>query len=247
MLEAGYMSQLMMALAPAAGIGLCPIGALHFERIRGLFLLEPNHIYLHSLIGGRLDLALDRVGPRSEEGSRTSNVAPRTKTGGALVAELRRFLGQQLPDFMVPSSFVLLDALPLTPNGKLARTALPSPEETPPLSGTTGAPRSETERTLATILGGLLQRNTVEIQENLFDLGANSLDMVRFSNKLREVFKREIPVVDLFKYPTIGSLARHLNEEPGALVSSEQIQHQARRQIEATHRQRQLMEQRRDG
>jgi len=103
------------------------------------------------------------------------------------------------------------------------------------------------ERTLATILGDLLQRNTVEIQENLFDLGANSLDMVRFSNKLREVFKREIPVVDLFKYPTIGSLARHLNEEPGALVSSEQIQHQARRQIEATHRQRQLMEQRRDG
>jgi epothilone synthetase B len=248
MLEAGYIGQLMMTSAPAAGIGLCPIGALDFQRTRDLFLLKENHIFLHGLLGGPVDASLPRVAPFPEESSQTSQSTPQSRTGGALIAELRRFLAEKLPEFMVPSSFVLLDTLPLTPNGKLDRKALPSPEETNRrLAKTHVAPQNEMELTLATILGDLLRKDTVGIHENFFDLGANSIDMVRFGNKLREVFKREISVVNFFKYPTIGLLAEYLGQEQVNLLSSAPIQDQARKQIEATNRLRQLMEKRRDG
>jgi acyl carrier protein len=109
---------------------------------------------------------------------------------------------------MVPSAFVLLDALPLTPNGKLDVQALPSPTEIyREPAKTQGAPQTEMGLTLVTILGDLLGTKNVGINENFFDLGANSLHMVRFSNKLKEVLKRDISVVNFFKYPTISSLA----------------------------------------
>jgi epothilone synthetase B len=248
MIEAGCMVQLMMTSAPAARIGLCSVGALDFQEIRDSFHLEENHIYLHSLIGGPVNPDQPRVAPVSAGSSQTSYPAPPAKTNGDLPAELRRFLTEKLPEFMVPSAFVLLEALPLTPNGKLDYAALPSPTETSREPAKTHAgPQTEMELTLATILGDLLGTRTVGIHENFFDLGANSLHMVRFSNKLKEVLKRDISVVNFFKYPSISSLAEYLSQEPVALPSSGQIQQQARKQIEAARKQREMMEKRRDG
>jgi acyl carrier protein len=238
----------MMTSAPAARIGLCSVGALDFQEIRDSFHLEENHIYLHSLIGGPVNPDQPRVAPVSAGSSQTSYPAPPAKTNGDLPAELRRFLTEKLPEFMVPSAFVLLEALPLTPNGKLDYAALPSPTETSREPAKTHAgPQTEMELTLATILGDLLGTRTVGIHENFFDLGANSLHMVRFSNKLKEVLKRDISVVNFFKYPSISSLAEYLSQEPVALPSSGQIQQQARKQIEAARKQREMMEKRRDG
>jgi len=127
------------------------------------------------------------------------------------ISDLRNFLKQQLPDYMVPSAFVRLEVLPLTPNGKVNRRQLPKPEGLPPeLEATYVAPQTEEERTIATIWQAVLNVEKVGIYDNFFDLGGHSLLMVQVHSKLREVFNKDISIVDLFTHPTISSLARYL-------------------------------------
>jgi acyl carrier protein len=130
-----------------------------------------------------------------------------------VVSELRVFLKDKLPDFMVPSSFIFHDALPLTPNGKIDRGGLSKMEfvepkrETPRL-----APRNEIERAIAAIWKEVLKVENVDIDDNFFDLGGHSLLIMQIHRRLREQFKRDLSLVDLFRHPTISSLARHLGE-----------------------------------
>jgi hypothetical protein len=126
---------------------------------------------------------------------------------------LRSFLQQQLPSYMVPSTFVGLDALPLTPNGKIDRQALPPPERLHlGLAVDYLAPRSEVERLIATVWQEVLQVEQVGIHDNFFELGGHSLSMIRVQSRLQEVCKRPVSVVDMFRYPTISSLAQHLTQ-----------------------------------
>jgi amino acid adenylation domain-containing protein len=125
--------------------------------------------------------------------------------------ELRRFLQQQLPDYMVPSAFVVLEALPLTPNGKIDRQALPQPEgQRADLETAYIAPRSEIEQKIATILKTVLQIDQIGVDDNFFDLGGNSLLLVQVQEKLVNALNRNVPVVALFQYPTIRALAQYL-------------------------------------
>jgi amino acid adenylation domain-containing protein len=124
---------------------------------------------------------------------------------------LRRFLKEQLPDYMVPSAFVILEKMPLTPNGKVNRRALPAPEKTrPTLSTQLAMPRSETEQTIAKVWQEVLQLEMVGTQDNFFELGGNSLHLTQVHNQLTDLFGAELSVVQLFQYPTIQSLAQHL-------------------------------------
>src|SRR6266851_2096751 len=91
------------------------------------------------------------------------------------VSELRAHLGQRLPDYMVPSAFVVLDALPLTPNGKLDRAALPAPEGRPDLEVSYVAPRTPTEELLAGVWAKVLRIERVGVLDNFFELGGDSL------------------------------------------------------------------------
>ncbi|MEW6302842.1 MAG: amino acid adenylation domain-containing protein [Verrucomicrobiota bacterium] len=126
-------------------------------------------------------------------------------------AELRRFLSQRLPDYMVPASFAWLDKLPLTPNGKADRKALPKPER--PRTETSGpGPRTERERAIAKIWHELLRIGSVGLHDNFFDLGGNSLLVVQAQARLREHLGVNLPVVTFFQYPTIAALAGHLGE-----------------------------------
>jgi amino acid adenylation domain-containing protein len=138
--------------------------------------------------------------------------------------ELRGFLRQRLPDYMIPSSFIFLKSLPLTPNGKIDRRALPSPE--PSCANTeTGyvPPRSELEKTLATSWTEVLGVERVGIHDNFFDLGGHSLLAVRLLAQIEKVSGKNLPLSALFRAPTVEQLAGLLLQEGWSPPSSSLI------------------------
>ena len=138
------------------------------------------------------------------------------------VEELRRFLRERLPDYMVPAAFAPLAALPLTPNGKVDRRALAAfdvarqtPEET------FVAPRTSVEHRLADIWKSVLWlKLEVGVHDNFFDLGGHSLLSVRLVAEIEKVFNKKLPVAALFQLSTIAELAPRLEEDLDATVSS---------------------------
>ncbi|HPU55900.1 MAG TPA: amino acid adenylation domain-containing protein, partial [Verrucomicrobiota bacterium] len=124
---------------------------------------------------------------------------------------LKRFAREHLPDYMVPSAVLLLEALPLTPNGKVNRKALPRPEHARRDGNTEYvAPRSPVEEQLAALWREILRVQRVGIKDNFFELGGHSLLAIQVVSKVREVFKVELPLFSLFDAPTIEALANGL-------------------------------------
>jgi len=127
------------------------------------------------------------------------------------VQELREHLSKKLPDYMVPSAFVFLEAMPLTPNGKVDRRALPKPELDRSLAQAEYvAPRDETEEKLCAIVGDLLHLDKVGIHDNFFELGGHSLLATQFMSRLRTDFQVELPLITLFEKPTVAQLAEEI-------------------------------------
>jgi acyl carrier protein len=113
---------------------------------------------------------------------------------------------------MVPSAFVVLDALPLTPNGKIDRRALPEPERARSESRTQEPPKNDIERGVVRVLQELIGGGEVGVDDNFFDLGANSLMMVQASVRLRALLGQPVPLVRMFQHPTARQLAAALGE-----------------------------------
>ena len=134
------------------------------------------------------------------------------------IGKLRDELKQLLPDYMIPSAFVRLETMPLTTNGKVDRAALPAPDrQRPEQSAEFAAPRNELERALAEIHRNVLNLDRVGVQDNFFDLGGNSLLAVEAYRRMESLANGKCQVLDLFKYPTIRSLAEflgHVEESP---------------------------------
>ncbi|MCP5048587.1 MAG: non-ribosomal peptide synthetase, partial [bacterium] len=134
---------------------------------------------------------------------------------------LKDYLKDRLPNYMVPAFFVELEAIPLSGSGKADRKQLPPPMESGVhAGGTYEAPGSGLQETIADVWREVLDREKVGITDNFFDLGGNSLDFVKISNKLGEKLGKEIPVATLFTYSTILSLELWLTpnrekEDPG--------------------------------
>jgi acyl carrier protein len=119
----------------------------------------------------------------------------------------------KVPQYMLPTAWVLLDALPLTPNGKVDRSALPTPGVTRPESGGTFvAPRDETELELAQIWEEVLGVQPIGIRDNFFDLGGHSLLVVRLFAQIERTTGVNLPLTTLFQAPTIEQLARVLSK-----------------------------------
>ncbi|HMC03894.1 MAG TPA: condensation domain-containing protein, partial [Actinomycetota bacterium] len=129
------------------------------------------------------------------------------------VAELRAFLAATLPDYMVPSAFVTLDALPLTPNGKLDRKGLPAPDPGAAAAGAYVAPRTEAEATLAGIWAEVLGVDRVGVEDNFFELGGDSIRSIRVISRLRAGFGVEVSPRALFTTPTVAGLAAALGAD----------------------------------
>jgi amino acid adenylation domain-containing protein len=128
---------------------------------------------------------------------------------GSPASELRSFLQRQLPEYMLPTTFVLLDALPLTPSGKVDHRALPVPDQTKPeLKETFVAPRTPVEKALAGIWVEVLGVGRVGIHDNFFELGGHSLNATQVASRLRAAFQIELPLRCLFETPTVAGLAR---------------------------------------
>lgn len=131
---------------------------------------------------------------------------------------LRAALAAKLPDYMVPSAFAFLSELPLTDNGKVDRKALLRiPPPCPTMNPAANAPGNEMERMVAAAWQDALGVASVGLDENFFDLGAHSLTVAEVQAKLQEELGREIPIVDLFQFSTVRSLAMHL---PGTKASA---------------------------
>jgi amino acid adenylation domain-containing protein/non-ribosomal peptide synthase protein (TIGR01720 family) len=124
-------------------------------------------------------------------------------------SELRGHLQKQLPAYMIPSAFVMLDELPLTPSGKIDRRSLPAPERVrPELENSYVAPASPTEEILVSIWSDLLNVERVGIHDNFFELGGHSLLATQLISRIRETFHVNLPLRSSFESPTIAEQAQ---------------------------------------
>lgn len=129
------------------------------------------------------------------------------------VSDLRSHLKERLPDYMIPSAFVYLDALPLTSHGKIDRRALPAPDaERPTLAEAFVAPRTPAEESLASIWAKLLGIDQIGSNDDYFELGGDSLLATQLVSQVRSVFEVELPLVELFRHPTLAELAGAIEE-----------------------------------
>ncbi|MEH1791682.1 amino acid adenylation domain-containing protein [Nostoc sp.] len=155
-------------------------------------------------------------------------------------SELRTYLKELLPEYMVPGVFIFLDTLPLLPNGKVNRRALPVPEDLrPTLTTTYEVPQSEMEQQIAKLWQEVLYLDRVGIHDNFFDLGGHSLLMIQVNHKLQGNLQRNISVVEMFQNPTIYSLAQYLSQQ--RQLSFTGTRDRANKQIEAINRKKQQL------
>jgi FkbM family methyltransferase len=176
------------------------------------------------------------------EGARREDAQswPRAAEAAVVSAvDLRDALREELPDYMVPAAFVVLDEMPLTRNGKVNREALPAPDaaragESPSYV----APQSRMERTVAQIWQESLRVERVGADDNFFELGGHSLLMAQIHSQLCAALGRQISMVEMFRYPTVAALAKYLSEERQEQPTLSDARQRAARQKEALERQR---------
>ncbi len=136
--------------------------------------------------------------------------------------QLLSFLRERLPDFMIPSQLVPVPNPPLTPNGKLDRDALSIPESAPTNSQrATTSSGSKSEQLITAIWMEILEIETPDLDSNFFDLGGHSILLIQVQNRLVARLGRPVPMLDLFQYPTIRTLAAHLDSSPRAAPAKE--------------------------
>jgi hypothetical protein len=186
----------------------------HQVKLRGCRIeLGEVEAALRSHPGVAAALALVRTDPPGDP----RLVAYVVAQGDGTAAEaLRAHLRAKLPEYMVPSAFVLLEALPLSPNGKIDRKALPPPDRAGTESaGVYVAPRTPVEEAVAAVWAEVLGLPRVGAHDNFFDLGGHSLLATRVVSRLRDLFQTEMPLRSLFEKPTISALAEEVEHSCG--------------------------------
>jgi acyl carrier protein len=200
----------------------------HQVKVRG-FRIEPGEIEV--VLASHPQVQESAVVVREDgAGDRRLIAYVVSETGGEIdPGELRDFLRERLPAYMVPAAFLTLRALPLTASGKVDRAALPAPEGIRGMGVEYVEPKSGLEWTIAAVLGEILGLDRVGIEDNFFDLGVHSLLMVRASNALTERLGRKVQVLEMFRFPTVAALAQHLGQEAGEeeAVAKEQFEQRA--------------------
>ncbi|MBR9804888.1 LLM class flavin-dependent oxidoreductase [bacterium] len=147
-------------------------------------------------------------------------------------AVLKAHLRERLPDYMVPTDFVMLDAMPLTPNGKIDRKQLPSPQgASAKASVAYVAPEDDLQKIIVSVWQGALQVDKIGVNDNFFDLGGHSLLIVRVHQELKTKLEKPISLTDLYRFPTVGALSEFLNsDDKGASLQQSTDRAQRRRE-----------------
>jgi ubiquinone/menaquinone biosynthesis C-methylase UbiE/acyl carrier protein len=185
----------------------------------------------HPNLGGEL--------PGLKPLSACANNPLQKQAANALVQSVRQLLKQRLPDYMMPSAFVVLETLPRLPNGKVDRKALPKPDGIRwDLPAAYLAPQTDTEQRIARIWQEALQLERVGSRDNFFDLGGHSLLLIQVRNKLQEVFARTISTTTLLEYPTVGGLAAYLTQRQSETPSLADSQARAKIRKDLARQQR---------
>ncbi|WP_149988572.1 non-ribosomal peptide synthetase, partial [Microcystis aeruginosa] len=135
-------------------------------------------------------------------------ISPPKEQNSLNITQLRQFLKAKLPEYMIPSAFVILESLPLTPNGKIDHRALPAPEFQSQEQYI--APRNPIEEILSSIWAKVLKVSQVGIHDNFFELGGHSLLATQLISRIREAFQVEMPLRELFVAPTIAELSQEI-------------------------------------
>jgi amino acid adenylation domain-containing protein len=145
---------------------------------------------------------------------------------------VKKCLAEKLPDYMIPTHIIGVDNIPLTANGKIDWPALPVTGSQIATPGSCyAAPRHDDEKRLAEAWQQVLEVERVGLDDNFFDLGATSLDVIRINNRIKAIFGQEIPVVTMFRYPTIRSLLRYLEEGDGKTAAKQEEQEKMRQPV----------------
>ncbi|MEP6932470.1 MAG: phosphopantetheine-binding protein [Nitrospirota bacterium] len=166
-------------------------------------LTEPQRKLLRLRLGGRRE-------ERESESRLVGYVVPRAHDAST-VHGLRGFLAERLPDYMMPATWIVLDSFPLTSRGKVDHKALQGmAQPAPDTAARQGAPRNDCERAIATIWAEALGLHDVGLHDNFFDLGGHSLLLPKVLTQVRTVARREVSMVDLFRYPTVQALAAYM-------------------------------------
>ncbi|HEX6289381.1 MAG TPA: amino acid adenylation domain-containing protein, partial [Herpetosiphonaceae bacterium] len=153
----------------------------------------------------------DSRSPIATEAGACRGLGKGGRGGEGRTSKLRTYLKEHLPEYMVPSAFIWLDAFPLTPNGKLDRTALPAPDMArPDPEETFVAPRTPIEEVVAGIWADVLGLRRVSIHDNFFDLGGHSLLATQILARVQDVLAVELSIRCLFETPTVAGLARQI-------------------------------------
>lgn len=135
------------------------------------------------------------------------------KNQSEYVPKMREYIQTKLPEYMVPSFFIILDELPLLPNGKLNTKALPQPESVKRFSTNYEAAKNDIEKKVEKIWESILNIDHIGVNDNFFDIGGHSLLLIQVYYKIKESFKTDLAVVDMFKYSTIRTLSEYLGSE----------------------------------
>jgi amino acid adenylation domain-containing protein len=177
----------------------------HQVKIRG-FRIETGEIEAALIVNERVREAVVIV--REDVPGEKRLVAYLAGGPDTTVNDLRSYLRERMPDYMVPSYFVMLDRLPLNANGKVDRSALPEPKPDQAVSSEAyAAPRTPTEQTISESWARVLGMERVGINDNFFDLGGHSLLATQLISRIREDFALEIPLAHLFENPTVAELS----------------------------------------
>jgi acyl carrier protein len=227
-LQAGAQGQRLSTVGVKAGVGVCAIGGFNEAGLHAQLGVDASVSVVHSWLLGAIDAEQTR---HWEQEPAPPVIAPSER--------LRAALAQALPAYMVPSALVVLDRIPLTGNGKVDRKALPQPQEAVVHTRSYSAPRNELERTLAAIWQDVLGIEQVGLQDHFFEIGGDSLMLIRTRMRLNQALGQPIDIVDLFKYPTVQQLAAYLTEGDSRMADRRaRTQMQAERQLEAARRAR---------
>ena len=140
-------------------------------------------------------------------------------------SELRSYLEERLPEYMMPAAFVMMEELPLTEHGKVDRRALPAPDEQrPELESFYVAPRTETERAVAAIWQEVLGVERVGIEDNFFELGGHSILVTQLISRMRDRLEVELQLREMFEGPTVAELAALVVQRRAEQADGEQVE-----------------------